>query len=368
MLRPLQRIGTDAGRDAYRPVGSSGSYPELQEDHNVPNPRPLLFAVSLIALAGALPALAEPAVPTATRVAVVDFSGADTDFGSALADRLSTALGQDETLTLLDGDTVREAITRLKLPSSGPADAHQVRRLCEVAGAGRLILGSYGEQEDQITLKASLFDGISGAAVPGTATTVVGSRAYLEGLTYRLAFRLIHPAAGTDGGGEPLSGVIIDARHLNVSRAMGPRILDEDGNVIYPVSVKNVPPMEVLQEQGMAAYASDETAAPRSGPRPDVFRATDVAGAPKGVDLVVSRDVAAQILAANERAGFLESWAVTILVRPPDAGPPSLFHFKNGDMLTGSVIGQKEGLYTVLTDLGQIRFSQDLVERVETKS
>jgi hypothetical protein len=333
----------------------------------VRHPRPLLFALSLVALTVGVPVAAEPEAPSAASLAVVDFSGADSDFGASLAERLSSALGQDETLTLLDGDAVREAITRLKLPATGPQDPHQVRRLCQVAGAGRVVVGSYGEQEDQITLKACVFDGTTGAPVPGSSVTVAGSRSYLVGLTYRLAHRLMHPGGGADGAGEPFSGLIIDARHLNVSRAMGPRILDEEGKVLYPVSPKHVPPMEVLQEQGMAAYGSDETAAPRSGQRSLVVRAVEVTGSPSGVDLIVSRETAEQILAANARGGFLESWAVTILMRPPDAGPRSVFHFKNGDLLTGSVLSQKEGQYTVLTDLGQLRFSQELIERVEAK-
>jgi hypothetical protein len=358
-----------AHRVVLRPAGEPSTHLELQEDFKLRHPRPLLFALSLVTLIVSVPAIADPEPTSASSLAVVDFSGADSDFGADLAERLRTALGQDDTLTLLDGDAVREAIANLKLPPTGPLDAHQVRRLCQVSGAGRVVLGSYGEQQEQITLKACLFDGTTGAAVPGSAATVAGSRTYLIGLTYRLAHRLLHPGSGgTESTGEAPSGLIIDARQLNVTRAMGPRILDEDGNVIYPISPQHVPPMEVLQEHGMAAYSSDETIAPRSGPRPRIFRAADVAGTPKGVDLVVSRQTAAQILAANERAGILESWAITILVRPPDAGPRSVFRFKNGDLLTGSILSQKDGLYTVLTDLGQIRFSQELIERVEAKS
>jgi hypothetical protein len=48
-------------------------------------------------------------------------------------------------------------------------------------------------------------------------------------------------------------------------------------------------------------------------------------------------------------------------------GKPSLFRFKNGDVLTGCTLSIKEGVYTVLTDLGQLRLPEQLIEKVEEK-
>jgi hypothetical protein len=114
---------------------------------------------------------------------------------------------------------------------------------------------------------------------------------------------------------EPLyTGLIVDARALNLQRAMGPRILDTTGQVLYP-DASHVPEIDFLQEHGMASYVTEAGQARRSGPHPLILPALAVAG-PGRDDLVVSREAAARILAANRRGRFLERWAVSILVTP----------------------------------------------------
>lgn len=108
------------------------------------------------------------------------------------------------------------------------------------------------------------------------------------------------------------TGLVIDARGLSLNRAMGPRILDEDGAVLYP-DPKNVPEMSVLQDRGMAAYVPDLAGASRSGKEPLVVTALCVAGAGRD-DVVVPRDAAAVIRRANARHRFLDRWAVSFLV------------------------------------------------------
>lgn len=108
------------------------------------------------------------------------------------------------------------------------------------------------------------------------------------------------------------TGLVIDARHLRGSRAMGPRILDEDGNVLYP-NPRRVPDMGVLQDRGMVAYVGDPTAAPRSGASPLVVPAIGVSGS-MGDDYVVAREVAAVICQTSQRHGYLDRWAVSFAV------------------------------------------------------
>jgi hypothetical protein len=60
------------------------------------------------------------------------------------------------------------------------------------------------------------------------------------------------------------TGLVIDARGLILNRAMGPRILDEDGNVLYP-DPKNVPEMSVLQDRGSPVRRPPRSAALTSG-------------------------------------------------------------------------------------------------------
>jgi hypothetical protein len=111
----------------------------------------------------------------------------------------------------------------------------------------------------------------------------------------------------------PHTGLIVDALDLDLQRAMGPRILDVTGRVLYP-NPRYLPDMDFLQEHGMASYVTDAASARRSGSDPLVIRAVAVAG-PGHDDLVISREMADLLLDANRQGRFLERWAVSILVR-----------------------------------------------------
>jgi hypothetical protein len=93
---------------------------------------------------------------------------------------------------------------------------------------------------------------------------------------------------------------------------MGPRILDESGQVLYP-DPKHVPDIGELQDHGMVSYTLKEQDPGRSGARPLVVSAASVTG-PAREDLVVSNEVAEQIRQANQRCGFFKKWAVSILI------------------------------------------------------
>jgi hypothetical protein len=116
--------------------------------------------------------------------------------------------------------------------------------------------------------------------------------------------------------GGPYSGIIIDARTLNPQRAMGPRILDEDGAVLYPDPKHvHVPSPDELQNGGMVSYTTDEKDPRRAGSRPLVVTAVSITG-PAHEDLIVSRDTAQQIREANRRFRFFTHRAVSILIAP----------------------------------------------------
>jgi hypothetical protein len=120
------------------------------------------------------------------------------------------------------------------------------------------------------------------------------------------------PPAAADGAAGSYTGLILDARGLDVQRAMGPRIVDEDGEVLYP-DPRHVPEKSYLEDHGMAAYASSAEEAPRSGSHPLLVQAIRAAG-PGHDDLVISRETARQIREANQQSGFLSRWAVSILI------------------------------------------------------
>ena len=120
--------------------------------------------------------------------------------------------------------------------------------------------------------------------------------------------------AATDEETERFTGLVIDARTLAVQRQMGPRILDEDGKVVYP-DPKHTPDIDWLEDHGMADYDTDPQAAKRAGSHPLVVTARTLFG-PGHDDLVVSNETAERIRTANRRTRFLSKWAVSILIAP----------------------------------------------------
>jgi hypothetical protein len=120
------------------------------------------------------------------------------------------------------------------------------------------------------------------------------------------------PSRDAPRPGGPYTGIIVDARGFDIQRGMGPRLMDEDGNVFYP-DPRRVPSADALQEAGMVGYATDAREARRAGARPLIVRALDVTG-PAQEDVVVSREAAERILAADRRWRCLSRRAVSILV------------------------------------------------------
>jgi TolB-like protein len=294
----------------------------------------LLFGLALSTLSPVATAAptAKPAAPAAPVLAVADFGGSDKEVGRFIAESLLTGLGQSSKLRLLEGAEVRGAMGALKLPSGEQLDPHQVRLLGQRLGASRLLIGSYLVQDDQIIINARVLDMQSGRPATGGAGSVSGSRQELLGLTQRLASRIHQSLTGKDlpleaapapasttsaaaaakTDADVYTGLVLDARDLPLQRAMGPRILDQDGQVLYP-DPKNVPDTGYLEDKGMAAYIQEGQDALRSGSRPLVVHAIQVAG-PAREDLVVDNETAEQIRQANQRDGFLVRWAVSILI------------------------------------------------------
>src|SRR5262245_28390584 len=116
--------------------------------------RLLLLGLGLSTLSTAATAAtaAKPAVPAPSAVAVADFSGADRAVGRFIAESLLTGLGQSSKLRLLQCAEVRGAMGALRLPSADQLDAHQVRLLRQRLSAGRMVVGSYLSQDDQIII------------------------------------------------------------------------------------------------------------------------------------------------------------------------------------------------------------------------
>jgi hypothetical protein len=114
---------------------------------------------------------------------------------------------------------------------------------------------------------------------------------------------------------KPYTGVIIDARGLDLRPCMCPKIRREDGSEVW--GTLNVSP-ELAIEYGIAAWLRDTkdlehpAIRKRIGDNPMFLRAVGVAGAGRG-DAVLKADDAQRLLEANQQNRFLEKLAVVFL-------------------------------------------------------
>ncbi len=116
------------------------------------------------------------------------------------------------------------------------------------------------------------------------------------------------------------TGLVIDARHLNVRRGISPRIYSESGLLLYGGVLA---PPELVQEQGIVGYGSELTAellkrlevdADYPYTAPLIVQATGVAG-PTKTGVYVSDADAERILAAMVQYDFFARYAVVFLVQ-----------------------------------------------------
>ncbi len=105
------------------------------------------------------------------------------------------------------------------------------------------------------------------------------------------------------------TGLLIEARDLPVQRTMSARIVDTDGQQVYP-DPDHVPDIDYVEDHGMADYYHSGANARRAGDHPLVVRALGIS---KDA-LVISLSAAARIREEERRDGFLRLWHVGILL------------------------------------------------------
>lgn len=116
------------------------------------------------------------------------------------------------------------------------------------------------------------------------------------------------PAAGV-----VYTGLVVDARGIQVRPAMSPRILDESGREVYgTMQVER----EFAVQQGMTGYARDLTAAmtnPRVTNNPLTIKGIKAEGAGKA-DIVISNSDADAIRTVTENLAFLKKCRVMVVL------------------------------------------------------
>ncbi len=121
------------------------------------------------------------------------------------------------------------------------------------------------------------------------------------------------PVAPAPPKPEVFTGLVVDARGLNVRPAIAPKLLSQAGQEIYGSAVVD---RDWAVQQGMAGYSKDLFAAQSSnrvGDKPLVVKAVQATGANKS-DVMISNSDAAKLLAAAENLSFLEKAKVMIVV------------------------------------------------------
>ena len=111
----------------------------------------------------------------------------------------------------------------------------------------------------------------------------------------------------------PITGLIIDARGLNVRPAMSPVILDQNGNTVYgPGNYSR----EYAVTNGVAGYSKDLDAAmadPRVAGNPLVVKGVASSGS-NSTDVTVGNSDVMKISSADSRNGVLRDCRVLILI------------------------------------------------------
>ncbi len=120
--------------------------------------------------------------------------------------------------------------------------------------------------------------------------------------------------AQTMTGSRVSTGLIIDASGLDVTPAMAPKILDEEGNEVYGTA--NVDRQWAIT-QGVVGYHNDIDAAARDervAGNPLIVRAIGVTG-PNRCDVVISTADAARVLELAADQPFLDECRVMFVLK-----------------------------------------------------
>jgi len=110
-----------------------------------------------------------------------------------------------------------------------------------------------------------------------------------------------------------VTGLIIDAQHLQFTPSASPKILDEDGREIYGSAYLDKAWVEKHGIVGYAPNLSEAKANPRIAGNPLVVKALRVTGA-NNRDLILSYQDARKIRELSKNLNFLDNAKVIVVV------------------------------------------------------
>lgn len=118
------------------------------------------------------------------------------------------------------------------------------------------------------------------------------------------------PSSATADG--KWTGLLVDARGLKMRPGMSPVVIDTLERQVYP-NPQNVPPVDYIQEYGIADFVKMEEQGKRAGDNPVYVRPIAVRGAGRDI-VVISAEDAERVLNADKESGFLKRWRVVFVV------------------------------------------------------
>ena len=186
-----------------------------------------------------------------TVIAVADFTGGDKELGRFLSETLLTQLAQSGKIALVERTEIRQALSELKLQSTGLFEPQQIKKIGKMLSADCVVVGSYLVRDEQLIVNARLLDVKTGRLISGGATSVSGNRSDLLTLTAKLARQLHQRLTGTvlnlEGTGE--SGSRSVKSTLAVQSEDGDRFSSLKSQGIFPAKAR---PGGLITERDLA--------------------------------------------------------------------------------------------------------------------
>lgn len=113
---------------------------------------------------------------------------------------------------------------------------------------------------------------------------------------------------GARTGRESYTGLLVDCTGLEMHRSRCPKVVAEDGRLVYP-SMAHIPSPDYVERHGMASYTDGDCDQKRVGARPLLVKALGVTGPARDVAVISNSD--RDLIVTHERAsGFLARWCV----------------------------------------------------------
>ncbi len=152
-----------------------------------------------------------------------------------------------------------------------------------------------------------------GSVTATVAMEVIGPLAELVLPESIVSISPVKQAKAPNNNSDHHTGLVVDCRGFKVETALAPRIVDEDGKVVYgPVYVSR----DYAIKRGMAGYIKDLESAlnhPRIGPKPFVFKGLRTAKTGPS-DIVISNADSAKIRGTASNLSLLKRCRIIIVL------------------------------------------------------